>query len=177
VSDDPPPALVDRAAAAFRRTDGDIREVVRVILTSPEFLAPDSRRAKVKTPLEFVASAVRALGAEVDDAGPLVQALRELGMPLYGAQPPTGYADRAAAWVNTGALLNRMNFAIALTGGQVRGLRRPATSSAPPDAARALAALALAGELSEATGSTVARASTPQQAAALILGSPEFQKR
>ena len=83
VSDTPPPALVDRAAARFRETDGDLREVMRTILTSPEFLSPDAYRAKVKTPFEFVVSALRATGADVQDAQPLVRALQQLGMPLY----------------------------------------------------------------------------------------------
>ena len=99
------PALVDRAAARFRDTDGDLREVVRAIVTSPEFFADAARRAKVKTPFEFVVSAVRATGTEASSGQPLAAALRDLGMPLYMCQPPTGYADRADAWVNTGALL------------------------------------------------------------------------
>ena len=85
VSDTPPPALVDRAAARFRDTDGDLREVMRTILTSPEFLSPDAYRAKVKTPFEFVVSALRATGADVQDARPLVRELQQLGMPLYSA--------------------------------------------------------------------------------------------
>jgi len=88
--------------------------VVRTILTSPEFLAPDARGAKVKTPFDFVASALRATAADVPDATQYVRALQQLGMPLYMCQPPTGYADTAEAWVNTGALVNRMNFAVRL---------------------------------------------------------------
>jgi uncharacterized protein (DUF1800 family) len=114
VSDNPPPTLVDRAAARFRQTDGDLREVVRTILTSPEFFSPDARGAKVKTPFEFVASALRTTGVEVEDATMYVRGLQQLGMPLYMCQPPTGYADTADAWVNTGALVNRMNFALRL---------------------------------------------------------------
>jgi len=116
VGDDPPRALVDRAAARFRATDGDLREVTRTILTSPEFLAPDVYAAKVKTPFEFVASALRAAGTEVGDARPIVRELREMGMPLYMCQPPTGYADTADAWVNTGALVSRLNYALKLAG-------------------------------------------------------------
>ena len=123
VSDAPPASLVDRAAARFKETGGDLRETVRVILTSPEFLGPESRHAKVKTPLEFVVSAVRASGAEVVSAEPLLRALNELGMPLYMCQPPTGYADTAETWISTGGLLNRLNFAIALTDGRLRGVR------------------------------------------------------
>jgi uncharacterized protein (DUF1800 family) len=178
VADVPPPSLVDRAAARFRETGGDIREVVRTIVTSPEFFAPAAYRAKVKSPYEFVVSATRA--AEVDVAGalPMVQALRELGMPLYFCQPPTGYADRADAWVNTGALLNRMNFAVSLTQGKLRGLKRggPIDASAAPDR-EALFQTALAGDVSASTRATVAKATTTAQSIALILGSPEFQKR
>ncbi|HTM24127.1 MAG TPA: DUF1800 domain-containing protein [Vicinamibacterales bacterium] len=167
VSDTPPPALVDRAAKRFAETDGDIREVVRTILTSPEFFSADAYRAKVKTPFEFVVSAVRATGTEVTDAMPLAQAVRQLGMPLYMCQPPTGYADRADAWVNTGALLNRMNFALQLVSGRMRGIE---PGAGPVSAA-------LANDVSPATASTIAKAGDPKQVAALTLGSPEFQRR
>jgi uncharacterized protein (DUF1800 family) len=177
VADEPPAALVGRAADTFKSTDGDIRAVVRVIVTSPEFLA--SRRAKTKNPFEFVVSAVRVTGLQAASALPLVQALRDLGMPLYGAQPPTGYADKAEAWVNTGALLNRMNFAVALTSGQLRALGAAALyrSASAGDTRRMLFSTALANEVSESTAATVARATTAAQTAALTLGSPEFQKR
>ena len=167
VADTPPPALVDRAAARFRETDGDIREVVRTILTSPEFFSAEAYRAKVKSPLEFVVSAVRATGTEVNNAMLLVQQVRQLGMPLYGCQPPTGYPDKAEAWVNTGALLNRMNFAMQLVGGRMRGIQ--AGTSPVGDV--------LAGDVSTATKSTIAKATDPKQIAALTLGSPEFQRR
>jgi uncharacterized protein (DUF1800 family) len=167
VSDTPPAALVTRAAAKFRDTHGDIREVLRTILTSPEFFAANAYRAKVKTPFEFVVSTVRATGTDVEDAMPLVQAVRQLGMPLYMCQPPTGYADRADAWVNTGALLNRMNFAMQLVNGRMRGVR--------PGAANGAAALA--GDVSDATAATIAKATDARQTAALTLGSPEFQRK
>ena len=114
VSDDPPPALVDRMAKTFEKKKGDIREVLATLFHSPEFWADGTYRAKVKTPLEFVASAVRATGADVDDAMPLARQLNNMGMPLYGAQPPTGYSMKAETWVSSSALLNRMNFALAL---------------------------------------------------------------
>lgn len=178
VADDPPAALVARAADRFKQTDGDIREVVRTIVTSPEFFSADARRAKVKSPFEFVVSSVRAAAIDVPNALPLVQAVRDLGMPLYGAQPPTGYADRAEAWVNSGALLNRMNFAVALSSGRMRGRQADAAiGGTAEDARRTLLATALAGDVSAATSSTVAKAMTAPQAVALILGSPEFQKR
>ena len=117
VSDEPPTGLVDRAAKRFLDTKGDLREVTRTIITSKEFFAEDAYRAKVKTPLEFVISAARAADANIVNPQPIVNALRQLGMPLYGAQPPTGYSMTADAWVNTGALLNRMNFAVQLVSG------------------------------------------------------------
>lgn len=167
VSDTPPPALVDRAAAKFRETGGDIREVVRTIIASPEFFAAEAYRAKVKSPFEFVVSAVRATGTEVSNAMLLVQNVRTLGMPLYGCQPPTGYPDKAEAWVNTGALLNRMNFAVQLVGGRMRGIQ---AGTSPVGAV-------LAGDVSAATKTTIAKATDPKQLAALTLGSPEFQRR
>jgi uncharacterized protein (DUF1800 family) len=130
VSDTPPPALVDRVATRFLETDGDIREVVRTILTSPEFFSADAYRAKVKTPFEFVVSAARATGADVRDARPLARQVEELGMPLYKCQPPTGYKDTADAWVNTGALVGRMNFGLALAANKIRGV---VVSNATPD--------------------------------------------
>jgi len=160
VSDTPPSALVDRLAARFTATRGDLRDVMRTLLTSPEFMEPEAFSAKTKTPFEFVVSAVRATGAPLPTARPLVRSLQELGMPLYQCQPPTGYKDTADAWVNTGAHVGRMNFA--------QTLANQSPTSRPP----------LVGlEISEATRSTIARATTPQQALALTLGSPEFQKR
>jgi uncharacterized protein (DUF1800 family) len=122
VSDSPPPALVERAAKRFRDSDGDLREVMRTILTSHEFLAADAVGAKTKTPFEFLTSTLRSTGADVTDALPLVRALQQLGMPLYQCQPPTGYKDTADAWVNTGALVDRMNFAVRLAGNHVNGV-------------------------------------------------------
>ena len=121
VADEPPTSLVDRAAETFRRTDGDIREVVEAIVTSPEFAAPAARRAKVKTPLEFVVSAARASGSSVVDARVLAKRIGDMGMPLYLQQPPTGYKDTADAWVSTSGLLARMNFAVDLASGRVSG--------------------------------------------------------
>jgi uncharacterized protein (DUF1800 family) len=177
VADQPPASIVDRAAARFRDTKGDIREVVRTIVTSPEFFAAAAYRAKVRTPFEFVAAALRATSADTINAMPLVQAMRELGMPPYGCQPPTGYADRADAWVNTGALLNRMNFAVALTSGRLRGVKSGGASNAVDAGRDSIVDGVLAGDLASSTSTTVARASTPSQAVALLLGSPEFQRR
>src|SRR5450432_3177353 len=121
VSDDPPPALVDRMTQTFLKKDGDIREVLRTLFKSPEFWSPEAYRAKVKTPLEFVVSATRASDADVEDARALVGTLNNMGMMPYGMQPPTGYSMKADAWVNSSALLDRMNFALTLTGDRVKG--------------------------------------------------------
>jgi uncharacterized protein (DUF1800 family) len=184
VSDTPPPALVDRMAARFTATKGDLREVMRTMLTSSEFLDAAVHGAKVKSPFEFVVSAARATSAELPDTRVLVRQLQQLGMPLYQCQPPTGYKDTADAWVNTGALVNRMNFAQALAGGGFAGPLGRGRGQAPRAAARTSQAKldvnadVLAGlALSEATRSTIERATTPQQALALKLGSPEFQRR
>src|ERR1700677_3107818 len=104
VSDNPPAALVDRMTQTFLKKDGDIREVLRTMFKSPEFWSPDAYRAKVKTPLEFVVSSVRASGAEVDDARALIGTLNNMGMALYGMMPPTGYSMKADTWVNSSAL-------------------------------------------------------------------------
>jgi uncharacterized protein (DUF1800 family) len=114
VADVPPPGLVDRAAARFRASHGDLREVTRTILTSPEFFSPDAYGAKMKSPFEFVVSALRATGTEVGDARPILRQLQQLGMPLYMCQPPTGYKDTTDAWISTGAIVGRLNYALAL---------------------------------------------------------------
>jgi uncharacterized protein (DUF1800 family) len=120
VADAPPPALVARVAERFLATRGDLRETVRAIVTSPEFFAPEYYRAKVKSPFEYAVSAIRAVGATTDGRAVSKQ-IAEMGEPLYLCQPPTGYADTAEAWVNAGALLARVNFAVALTEGRVVG--------------------------------------------------------
>ena len=127
VSDNPPAALIDRVATRFTATRGDLREVTKALLTSPEFLSADARRVKVKTPLEFVASALRATGAEIRNAIPLARTLSDMGMPLFFCQPPTGYDETATTWVNAGALVSRMNFAVELSKNNVRGVRVPLT--------------------------------------------------
>jgi uncharacterized protein (DUF1800 family) len=202
VSDDPPPALVDRMAKTFQKKKGDVREVLSTLFHSPEFWADGTYRAKVKTPLEFVASAVRATGASVDDALPLVRQLNNMGMPLYGAQQPTGYSMKAETWVSSAALLNRMNFALALTSGKVRGVKVDALQLAggptpPPDATAKLSAMEaklLESNVSKQTHDSIVTQIAPSKSedqkkpaqpkppdvnmmAGLLLGSPEFQRR
>ncbi len=122
VSDDPPDALVDDLAAVYLDTGGDLRAVVRAIAYSPYFWETAALRAKVKSPLELSVSALRALDADFDDPRGLLNWLRKMGQPLYAYQAPTGYPDRAEAWINTGTLLNRMNFAMRLASGRIRGV-------------------------------------------------------
>ncbi|HJT71869.1 MAG TPA: DUF1800 family protein [Terriglobales bacterium] len=201
VSDNPPPALVDRMATTFLKKDGDIREVLKTMLDSTEFWSTDSYRAKIKTPLEFVVSSLRATDAQVDDAMPLVRQLQALGMPLYGAQPPTGYSMKADAWVSSSALLGRMNFAIRLASGRIRGVT-VATSESSAATARlepeqillSLEGTLLEGDVSKQTHDTVMAQLTDPKITqrrlddpvrppdvsvieGLLLGSPEFQRR
>jgi uncharacterized protein (DUF1800 family) len=123
VSDDPPQTVIDRAAQTFRRTDGDIRAVVRTIVTSPEFFAAASYRAKVKSPFELVVSALRAMDAAPDMTPRSAQVVARLGQPLFLHQAPNGWPERGDAWINTGAILNRINFGLALAGGAIPGAR------------------------------------------------------
>ena len=198
VSDDPPQSLVDRMAQTFLKKDGNIREVLKTMLDCPEFWAPDAYRAKVKTPLEFVVSAVRASGAEVTDAMPIAHQLQNMGMPLYAMQPPTGYSMKADAWVNSSALLGRMNFALALTSGKIKGVQVDSEQlpgrSDPQQALAALENALLSGDVSKQTDNVIAarlrdskisrrklddpaRPPNISLIAGLLLGSPEFQRR
>jgi uncharacterized protein (DUF1800 family) len=197
VSDDPPQPLVDRMAQTFLKKNGNIREVLKTMVDSPEFWAPEAYRAKMKTPLEFVVSAVRASGADVTDAMPLARQLQNMGMPIFGMQPPTGYSMKADAWVNSSALLGRMNFALALTSGKVKGIQVDSVPVRNDDPQQTLAALEnslLAGDVSEQTHDVItARLQDPKLShrklddparppdisliTGLLLGSPEFQRR
>ena len=206
VSDQPPAALVDRMAKTFQKTKGDLRETMRTMIYSPEFWSRDSYRAKIKTPFELVASAARALGADVDAPTYLVGWVERIGEPLYRCQPPTGYKDDAATWVNTGALLSRLNFALTLATNKVRGASVDLTSrlgddvSGDPSQAMDRAVdVFLGGQISAASRATLekdtsdpkllnaklgdaARPNPPQKMdigtmTGLVLGTPEFQRR
>jgi uncharacterized protein (DUF1800 family) len=211
VSDDPPSTLVDRAAATFQRTDGDIRAVLTTIVTAPEFWSAEAYRAKIKTPLELVASAMRALDGRIAPAdGPesagggvaLAREVGKLGEPLYEAQPPTGYPDRAESWVNTGALLGRMNFALGLAHNRFPGARvdlgaflGPVDRRRPDQVLDRLLAAILYGEATAHTRAVLAaqlespeitrttaydrvpKDTDVEKLTALVLGSPEFQRR
>jgi uncharacterized protein (DUF1800 family) len=201
VSDTPPPALVQRMAKTFQKSDGDILEVLRTMIYSPEFWSREVYRAKVKMPFELVVSSVRALGTDVDTPLSLVQWVGRIGEPLYQCQPPTGYSDKAETWVNTGALLNRLNFSLALAGNKVRGSRSDVTallgSDSSADAKAALdraVAVFLGGQAAAGTVETLQKQlDNPQilqaklddpvkqvdlgMVTGLVLGAPEFQRR
>jgi uncharacterized protein (DUF1800 family) len=201
VSDNPPDALVERMTQTYESTDGDIRAVLHTMIYSPEFWSREAYRAKIKTPFELVASAARAVGAETDVPLALVQWTGRIGEPLYQCQLPTGYSDKADAWVNTGALLNRLNYALSLTGNRLPGVRTDISAllaggaSAQPDAVldRAIGVL-LSGEASAQTRATLQKQMNDPQVvqarlddpirqvnesmiAGLVLGAPEFQRR
>jgi len=201
VSDTPPPALVERMAQTFLSEDGDIRAVMHTMIYSPEFWSRETYRAKIKTPYELVISAVRALGTDVDTPMPLVQWVNRIGEPLYQCQPPTGYSDKADAWVNTGALLNRLNFSLTLAGNKIRGSRTDVTSllgmdagSEPKVALTRAVDVFLGGGVAPTTVETLEKQlDSPQVIQAklddparqtdlgvvtgLVLGAPEFQRR
>jgi uncharacterized protein (DUF1800 family) len=188
-------------AKTFAETDGEISKVMRTMIYSPEFWSRETYRAKIKTPYELVVSAARALGTDVDMPQPLVGWVARIGEPMYQCQPPTGYADKADAWVNTGALLNRMNFSLALAGNKMRGSRTdvPAllgveTSSDAKAALERAVTVFLGGQAAPTTVETLEKQlDSPQvlQAklddpvkqvdlgvvAGLVLGAPEFQRR
>lgn len=146
VADDPPPALVERMAQTFLKTDGDLREVMRTMLESREFWSEGAYQSKMKTPLEMVASAVRAVNGDVDFAFPLANQVAQLGEPLYRKQEPTGYSNSSQEWVNSAGLVGRMNFALQLASNKVPGVKVDTAMAAKPDEA------------------------------GITLGSPEFQK-
>jgi uncharacterized protein (DUF1800 family) len=201
VSDNPPASLIDRMAKSFTSSNGDIRVVLRTMIYSPEFWSKDAYRSKVKTPFELVASTSRALNAESTITLPLSQWVGRMGEPLYLCQPPTGYSDKAETWVNTGALLNRLNFSLAFAGDKMGGatvdLNSMLGEEASTDPSAALARsiqIFLDGQITPSTQATLeARLKDPQILQArlddpvkevneglivgLVLGTPEFQRR
>ena len=181
VADEPPDGCIDAAVAAWQKTHGDIRTVLRAIFTSPDFWTPQAARSKVKTPLEFVVSALRATAIEPDDTPRFAQLVARLGEPLYQQPAPTGYAETEAHWVNSGALLARMNAAMAIA-------KDCSSIPAIEDHAQLVETIdrqLLAGSMSAHTKSVIleqlADVTDPMQARALAvglaLGGPDFQKQ
>ena len=184
VADDPPPALIDRMAKTFRDTDGDIRAVMTTMLDSKEFFSEGAYRAKVKTPFEMMVSAVRATGAQVDFAVPLAKQIAQLGEPLYRKLEPTGYSSANAEWVNSAALLARMNFALALAAESGAGRARWMRAIFDTDAATVAARSCCFSDPTPAdarchrTRRWRRKEKVPQPAliAGLVLGSPGFSE-
>jgi len=201
VSDNPPDSLVASMSKTFLKKKGDIREVLTTMFRSPEFWAEDARRAKVKTPFEFIVSSARATGADVSDAAPLAGQLNNMGMPLYLMQPPTGYSTKAEKWVSSSALLARMNYSLALAANRIKGvqvnafaLAAASSSTTLEESLTALERSLLQGDVSNATHNSImsrlqdpmisqrklddpARAPNVSAIAGLLLGSPDFQRR
>jgi uncharacterized protein (DUF1800 family) len=168
VSDNPPPALIDEAAAVFMKTDGEIREVVRTIVTSNEFFSRQAFRSKVKSPFEVVVSAMRALNAEPDPTPRTALAVAYLGQPIYGHQAPNGYPETGEAWINTGAILNRINFGMAVAANRLHGVsidRLPGAdslrSAARSNQVDAVVSLLLAGAVSPDTRAVLVSGQNP----------------
>jgi uncharacterized protein (DUF1800 family) len=201
VSDNPPASLVDRMAQTFTSSDGDIKAVLHTMFYSPEFWSRDAYAVKIKSPFELVVSAARAVGANVDLPLPMMLWSARIGEPLYQCQPPTGYKDTAETWVNTGALLNRLNYSLTLAGNRLRGAHVDIASLVGPEAAgnpngaldRTIQVL-LNGDVSAQTRSTLEKQLNDPQVieaklddpikkinvgtvAGLVLGAPEFQRR
>jgi uncharacterized protein (DUF1800 family) len=201
VTDDPPPTLVNRASDTFLKTDGDIRAVLKTILTSPEFYSQAAYRAKVKSPLELVASSIRALGADTDAGIPLLQFIARMGQPLFQYQAPTGFPDRSSTWINSDTLLMRMNYALALSANQIRGTPvdmgrldlgtehgseeavlnalslELLNGSLPPETREAILAQFNAGQAPGPDASGLNTQSEASTLVAFLLASPDFQRR
>jgi len=189
VNDDPPDGCVDDAVATWKRSGGDIRDVLRAIFRGPDFWAAKNVRAKAKTPLEFVVSAARAVAAQPDTSPRLAQVVARLGEPLYLHVAPDGYPEREAAWVNSGALLDRMSAAVALASGRLQGVTVVLDSIVSGSDAEQLIGVVnekiLAGTMSENTKQVLRRQlagiGDPIQARALAvglaIGGPEFQRQ
>lgn len=190
VSDEPPDGCVDDAVAAWRRSGGDITAVVRAIVRSPDFWAPQAVRAKVKTPLEFVVSAVRAVGGVPDTTPELALVVGRLGQPMYLEPSPAGYPESQEEWVNSGALLHRMNAAVALAAGRLPGVTVSLDGVLPetrqPDTLIAAVNNRLLGGILTSTTKAVLRdqlggVRNPETARSLVvglaLGGPEFQRQ
>ena len=181
VADDPPKVLVDRMTQTFTKTDGDLRAVLQTMFASPEFFSEGAWQSKVKSPLEMVVSAVRALGGNVADTFTLAQKIADLGEPLYNKLEPTGYPNTGEAWLSTANLLGRMNFATALASGQIPGVKLDASRLEGKDAAtiaREVLGRDASGQTLEAlTKGLEGKEPTARMVASLVLSSPDFQRR
>lgn len=185
VHDDPPEALIGHVAGVFHRSGGDLPRVYEAIIFSPQFASRDAYRAKFRTPFEFTAAALRATGAQVSEYGAVLDSLRAMGQPIYREEDPTGYDDRAEAWLDPGVLVYRWRFALQLARDQVKGVRLPEDfvrrfADKPPDQLKdALVETLLPAGVDEQTGRVLleqARQRGARHTLGLVLGSPAFQQ-
>ena len=195
ISDDPPKSVVERCSAVFTKSDGDIRSTLGCVISGPEFFSRAAYRSKVKTPFQVVASAMRAMNATPDQTPRSVQAVAQLGQPIFGHQTPEGWPDRAEAWMNSGSILNRINFGVMMASGRLPGVtfgRVPALDSLRGSAREAqvdgVVKLFFGGQVSTDTREVLRSGENPlaternqlgglQQVVGLALGAPEFQRR
>jgi len=181
VADDPPQQLIDRMAATFTKTDGDLRAVMQALFSSGEFMSEGAWQSKMKSPLEMVTSALRALNADVSDTFVLAQRISDLGEPLYGKLEPTGYPNTGESWTNTAGLLGRINFATALSAGEIPGITIDKSRFNFKDAAT-VATQILSMSPSPSTLASIEKGvqekeATPSLLTTLVLSSPDFQRR
>jgi uncharacterized protein (DUF1800 family) len=176
VADNPPPALVERMAQTYLKTDGDLRAVLQTMFASTEFLSEGAWQAKIKSPFEMVVSAVRATSADTLDIGALNQKVSDLGEPLYGKVEPNGYPLTGDGWLGTADLLGRLSFASALVANKVPGVKVDKTRWADKDAA-AISRDLLGRDMAPESLAAISPGLPPESIAALIIGSPDFNKR
>jgi uncharacterized protein (DUF1800 family) len=181
VADDPPQALVDRMAATFTRTDGDLRAVLQTMFSSVEFMSAGAYQAKMKSPLEMIVGAIRAMNADITDTFFVAQRIADLGEPLYGKLEPTGYSNTSEAWTNTASVVGRINFANALASGKVQGVKVDISRfnfKEPSAVATELLGIAPSpSTLSAIQNGIQGKEATPSVLASLVMGSPDFQRR
>ncbi len=181
VADNPPQALIDRMAATFTKTDGDLRAVVETMISSPEFFSEGAFQAKIKSPFEMVVSALRAMSADATDASSLAQKIADLGQPLYERVDPGGYPGTGEVWLNTATLFGRVNFAATLTSGQIAGVKLNASQlegHTAVETAREILGADASPQMQEALAKGVEGMDlSPRYVAGLVMGSPDFQRR
>jgi uncharacterized protein (DUF1800 family) len=181
VADDPPQSLIDRMAATFTKTDGDLRAVLQTMFSSVEFSSEGAYQSKLKSPLEIVVSSVRALNADAVDAFALAERIANLGQPLYGKVEPTGYPNTGEGWASTAGLLGRINFATDLTTGHIPGVKPDMSRfnfKRPPEVATELLGTTPAAATIESMEKGIkGKEATPSLLATIVLSSPEFQRR
>jgi uncharacterized protein (DUF1800 family) len=181
VADDPPASLIDRMAETFSKTDGDLRAVLQTMFSSMEFMSEGAWESKLKSPLEMVVSSIRALNGDVSDALPVAQRIADLGEPLYGKLEPTGYPNTGEAWANTASILSRINFSTSLISGQITGVKVDISRfnfKKPDVVSREILNRAPSSSTLKAIEEGIEnKEATPSNLTALVISSPDFQKK